>query len=286
MPIELDCPRCKHRLSVPSKKAGGYATCPRCKGRFWVPETTAQEPQRTGPAGGAVGAASVATPATSVPIRATPPVAASPPGPSLAAPVPGFPAGQRPGVPSATPQVPAVQPAPAAPPVGSPRKVARLIAAEAAESTLKPAEDGKLPELRLREPGQTAEKEAGSGGMSPLVLFGLLSLSVVVSLVLVFAPTDSQTPTKRSARKQARETIQDKFFTDQGSPGPERQYQVYLREAQQEYARGDFKREREFYRRVLGLLRAERGSKFDEGLTGSQDRDRELEEQIMILLSE
>ena len=47
MAIELDCPRCKHRLSVPSQKAGDYATCPRCKGRLWVPNPAA--PRRPPP---------------------------------------------------------------------------------------------------------------------------------------------------------------------------------------------------------------------------------------------
>ena len=36
MPIKIECPRCRTRLQIPSRLAGGYVNCPQCKGRVWV----------------------------------------------------------------------------------------------------------------------------------------------------------------------------------------------------------------------------------------------------------
>ena len=270
MPIQLDCPRCKNRLSVPSRKAGDYATCPRCKGRFWVPEVK--------PAA-APGAAATPPPAPKV---ATPPASPQPGGLSV-------PAGSRlqtpipsPKPPSSSPQPLAPSPqTPAAPPISAPKKVARLITTEATQSTWKLAEDGKLPELRLREPGEAAVKDAGPRGMNPLVLFGLLGLSVVACVVLVLSPTERQAPASLQAKQEARRIIQDKYF----GADPLEPYQRRLREADLAHRNRDYKQERELYRRVLNMLRAERGAA-DRTLTGSPSSDRKLEQQIEILLSD
>ena len=277
MPIQLDCPRCKNRLSVPSRKAGDYATCPRCKGRFWVPEVK--------PAA-APGAAATPPPASKV---ALPPASPQPGGLSV-------PAGSRPQTPISSPQplapspqplAPSPQPlapspqTPAAPPISAPKKVARLITTEATQSTWKLAEDGKLPELRLREPGEAAVKDAGPRGMNPLVLFGLLGLSVVACVVLVLSPTERQAPASLQAKQEARRIIQDKYF----GADPLEPYQRRLREADLAHRNRDYKQERELYRRVLNMLRAERGAA-DRTLTGSPSSDRKLEQQIEILLSD
>ncbi|MGQ9574043.1 MAG: hypothetical protein ACUVUC_01870 [Thermoguttaceae bacterium] len=157
--------------------------------------------------------------------------------------------------------------------------MARLILTEPAESTLKLADDGKLPELRLREPGEGPVKQAGSAWINPLVLFGLLALSVAASVALVFAPSGRQGPTRLIAAQQAaRKTIEERFFGDGTRP-----YEVLLREAHRAHQSGDLKRERLLYRQVFTMLQAERGP-FDRGLTGSQERDRELRELITILL--
>jgi len=181
-------------------------------------------------------------------------------------------------------EVPPTQSPPVAPPVGAARKVARFITAEAAQSTLKLAEDGKLPELRLRESGAAPVKEAPSRGMNPLVLFGLLAFSVLASVVLVFAPTESQSPAKLNDKREAQRIIQHDYLGLESSARPE-QYQIWLREAYQAHLHRDAKQERDLYRRVLGLLRAERGTS-EQGLTGSPQRDRELERQILIFLSD
>ena len=78
--------------------------------------------------------------------------------------------------------------------------------------------------------------------------------------------------------------IEDKFF---GAGNIENKglepYQVLLREAQLAHSHGDFETERQRYRRVLDMLRAEHGAD-EKGLTGSHRRDKELEGEISVLL--
>ncbi len=256
MPFLIDCPRCKSPLSVPGKKAGSYVICPQCKGRLWVPKELEQE---------AAGSASAAPPA----------------GPPLARP-PGV---SSPGDRGAGPPLPANPLVPSPPPVPAParpRKVARFISAEAAQSSLKLAEDGKLPELRLLEAGEAAAKESGPRRSNPLVLFGVLSLSAVVCLVLVLLPAETSPSANTREKQRAREMIEKEYFAEMDQL-PHYSYQFLLREAQRAHLRGDYKLERELYRKVLGLLRAER--KPEKGVTGSPNRDRDLEQYLTILLS-
>lgn len=262
MPLKLDCPRCKRSLAIPAKRAGTYVICPQCQGRFWVPEETGKD--ATGGAG---------------PQIALPPTHSATPSSTVPATIPAPSAGNGAG---AMRQLPAAPAAPLAPlPAGQPRKVARFIAAEAAESTLKLADDGKLPDLHLREPGDAA-KESGPKGMNPLMLYGLLGLSVVASLVLLMVPTEPAEATLGRVKDQARQVLETEYFADMDRV-PRQPYQVLLREAQAAHSRGDGKRERELYRQVLEMVRAER-RRFDRGLTGSPARDGRLEQQITILL--
>jgi hypothetical protein len=158
------------------------------------------------------------------------------------------------------------------------------VTTESAQSTLKLAEDGKLPELRLREPGEAAVRQARSRGMNPLVLFGLLALSMVASVLLVLAPTGNQNSTTLRDKQEARRIIQEDYFGKEGG-GVLEPYQRSLRDADAAYRRGDFRRQRDLYRQVLKLLRTERAPS-DQSLTGSPDSDRKLEQQIVILLSD
>ncbi|MCX7428278.1 MAG: hypothetical protein NTW96_21945, partial [Planctomycetia bacterium] len=237
MAIKLDCPRCRKPLAVPNKKAGSYANCPECGGRFWVPAPSTAE-TRPAPPGAPPGA---------------PPLAA---GPSPAP--PGPPVAKPPGTP------------PSAPPGTSPRKtVARMVTADAAASTLRLAEDGKLPELRLREDEKRAASDKKPSSMNPIVLVGVICMSVALSIlgVLWEAPGSGAANDKAVARRQ----IQDEYFSGYANE-PLEPYQECLREAQRAASRGDRAGERRLYRQVLDLLRAER-DRFDKGLTGSRDRD-------------
>jgi hypothetical protein len=165
------------------------------------------------------------------------------------------------------------------------RRTARFIAAESAQSGLKLAEDGKLPELRLKEPGEKSVKQVGSGGMNPVLLFGAILFSVIVSVVLVFLPTKSANQGKGAEKQHARREIEENYFAGMDKEARLEPYQILLREAMLARSRGDFNKERRSYRKVLDMLRTERG-KFDKGLTGSPKRDDHLEELITTLLSD
>jgi hypothetical protein len=259
MSLKLDCPRCKTHLQVPDRMAGGYVNCPRCKGRVWVAKD-----------------APVEAVAESVPI-ATPIVAApaGPRGPVVPAisPVRATPGAMTPAMP-ATPPVPA----PA-------KKIARFIAADAADSTLRLAADGKLPELQLDEGKRQPKQQSETRSVNPLVLFGALGISVVLSIVLALTDVGSPLVSDDAVKAQARQTIEDQYFgsgtLDSRQLEP---YQVLLREAQRAYSRRDYKTQRENYRKVLDMLRAERGTE-EKGLTGSRTKDKTLEEAISVLLS-
>ena len=296
MPITLDCPRCKQPLSVPAKKVGSYVNCPRCNGRFWVPESAAKEPYppRTPappPAGNPGPLAGMAAPPGLVPLAdSLPPLGppGTPPGKSSVhapqgfvtpfAPPPAAPAQPGPAAPAPGMRISSPPPAQVAP---SGRKVARFITIEASTSNLALAEDGKLPELRLQEGQQTEAKKQGSG-MNPLLLIGLLCLSVAMSIVLVFMGDAPGGSSVNQDKAHARFEIEDKFFFTERN-APVEPYQKLLREAKQACSRGDRRTEKECYRKVLDMLRVERGE-FDRGLTGSRSRDAELEGYVTILL--
>lgn len=234
MPLDVDCPRCKHPLAVPESQAGSYVRCPRCRGRLWVPSEEeqreairecAQLGQTTGATAGD-GATSAAEPAISA-------------------------------------------------------KVARFLIAAPTDSYLKLAEDGKLPELRLPDPRSASAKEAGRAGMNPLVMAVLCCLSAAASLVLVLMPDVSGGSARSQEKQRARAAIESDYFSDVDGL-PRQPYQFQLREAQRAFLRGDYRQEREAYRRMLEMLRAER--KPDTGVTGSPRRDQELERLLIVLL--
>ena len=282
MPIKLDCPRCKKPLAVPSKKIGSYVNCPHCAGRFWVSKPDAPENQP------------LPVPQNGL-SRATPPPAANGSGARQAPPpADGSPAYQFWQTAPATADAPAEgamqpafapPPAPSAGPLPPPRRVARFISAETADSPLKLAEDGKLPELHLSEPGQKAAQEKSGHSVHPLLLLVLLFTSMVMSTALVFIDFEPQDTGGRQRAERARAVIEEQFFAHLDPGQPLEPYQLRLREAQRAHSVGDMQTERQRYREVLQMLRAERG-KFDRGLTGSRGRDEELEKQIAIVLSE
>jgi hypothetical protein len=252
MAIRIECPRCHTCLQVPNKLAGGYVNCAHCQGRLWVPKDAPGDATRAD-------AVTMAT-AGSAPI----------PGPTIPL---------RPGV--LSPPQTVTPPPPPAPP----KRIARFITAEAADSTLHLAADGRLPELHLEEGKSKETPEAKSRSVNPLVLLGVLSMSVVLSIVLVLVdwepPSDSASPQK----VQMRQMIEEEYFgagtIDAKGLEP---YQLLLRESQRASTRGDYKTEREQYRQVLDMLRTERGI-HEKGLTGSRSRDEKLKNAISILLN-
>jgi hypothetical protein len=182
-------------------------------------------------------------------------------------------------------------PPPAAQPPG--RKVARLVSAETAKSNFQLAADGQLPCLQLQEGEGKAKAEVKSRSVHPLVVLGALGLSLALSVGLVLMDAESS-PNRSKKQEEALKVIDAKYFgSAERGLAP---YQVYLREAQQARSRGDRKAERQYYRKVLDLLRVEprdggaspsqRSDGLEPGLTGSRENDRQLERQISILLGD
>jgi hypothetical protein len=163
--------------------------------------------------------------------------------------------------------------------------VARFITSEAVQSTIQPSADGKLPELRLTGGEEAEGSKAKGAGVSPLLLLGALCLSVALSVVLVMVDINPQDSSSFRKKQAARMVIDAEYSSNIDDKQPLERYQVYLRQALQAHAQGDRAAERDLYRKVLEMLRAERGV-HDKGLTGSPARDRWLEEQISVLLSD
>jgi len=279
MRIRVDCPRCRKPLAVPKKKIGSYVHCPQCGGRFWVadPEASGANPAKSSGAGEPAEAGHATSDAL-----ATAPHVERPPQPG---PVPRdclLHGTTGTSIDVSTADVLGPDVATSLPPA---QKVARLITADTVESSLKAAEDGRLPELQLKEPGQS-DHPAQSGVSIPSWLLALLlCLSVAMSAALVLVDLTPQDPASRQRAQQARRIIEEEYFVDLNQTTPLEPHQVQLREARRAASAGDVARERECYRKVLAMLRAERGEA-DRSLTGSQARDRALKEQITIILSQ
>jgi hypothetical protein len=175
--------------------------------------------------------------------------------------------------------------APLAPPaIVPPKKVARFISAEAAQSPLKLSAEGKLPELHLTESEADGAKREKPKGSNPWVLVGVVGLSLLTSILLVAVDLSPSSSPRSRVKQAARQVIESEYFSNLDSPEPREPYQILLRDAERAHGRGDARKERELYNKVLDLLRAER-SPFA-SLTGTRARDQRLEEQVIILLSD
>lgn len=268
---------------VPSKLAGSYATCPSCKGRLWVPEKPPAGSEAT------PGSERLADPngSGSAPVARgngaptwTPPLATASP---LAAAAANSAAATTPAGPAAPPRI-ASTAAPLVPPV----KTARLISAAADVSTIQPSADGKLPELQLEDAARTLEGRPKGKTVSPLILLMVLSLSVALSMALVLVDFGAPSASGARRRNEARQRIEANYFplaTEHGKVTAPERYQRLLAEAARAYTRGDRPLERRMYSRVLDLLRSEH-DRFQRGVTGSRERDKQLEELITIVLSD
>jgi hypothetical protein len=159
---------------------------------------------------------------------------------------------------------------------------AQFLAAKPQAPAISPQADGKLPSLQLADAPDAAAR-AGSES-SPVPMWGALlavAASTAVSMILLLGDF-SGSPTAASVQKQARADLERFYATGIALPKP---YQVELRSGQLAYSRGDRRAEREHYRRVLAMLRAEGRSRF-QFLTGSLKDDQDLDRLLSILLAE
>jgi hypothetical protein len=289
MAIKTQCPRCKQPLSVPSKLAGSYANCPRCQGRFWISKDAPLDSSISD----SVNLSGSSLTLTQAPAAQAGPQVAVPPSAAAAAPPPRsyFPS-ITPLAPIPTPpQEPASASAPPAPPPPA-RKIARLVSADAADSSLKIAPDGQLPNLQLQDVDKKEKGQGKSRSIPPLVLIAAWVFSVVMTVAIVmFSGDNSNSESLTREKAQAMKEIEDQYFGDP-SHAALLPYQHLLRNARQARAREDFKAEKQYYRQVLDLLRTEAHAgqsstkHLEKGVTGTRDDDRKLEKLIITVLGD
>ncbi|MEX0703732.1 MAG: FHA domain-containing protein [Planctomycetales bacterium] len=164
------------------------------------------------------------------------------------------------------------------------RQVARFITGQKGDALVKLGEDGQLPELSLHETagGRKRTRDRRTSGESPWLVYAAVGVSVLFSAVLLLIDFDSS-PVSNRERIDARDQIA--AFRGDGAAGEAlKPYQIHLRQAALERSRGNRAGELAAYQKVLDLLFAE-DKHPDWGLTGSPERDRELERLIGILKS-
>ena len=164
---------------------------------------------------------------------------------------------------------------------GTTRTVAKFITDRTGETLVRLGEDGHLPELALVEsaaPKIDKRKRAPQG--NPALVYGALGFSLLLSLAMLFI--DSPVTSERSQSKSAaRQSVMRDFVG--GDKQPIKPFQQLLRDAGLAQSRGDFKAEREAYKKVLKLLNSEDKNPFT-GITGTAEDDDRLKQHIAVLL--
>ena len=135
--------------------------------------------------------------------------------------------------------------------------------------------------MQLEEGEHRGKANPRPRSVHPAVLYGILALGAVLSLWQLLDIGSSPEGPDPAQIEAARQDIESRFFGGASVDRDElRPYQHLLRDAEQAYHRGDRKKERADYRKVLELLHREH----DRSLTGGRDRD--LEKDIDTILHE
>lgn len=259
MPVKFRCPECHRLIAVPHKLVGKTINCPHNGCLVTVRASDVDFGHSSSVGNGRQGHAHGAGPSAEE-LRA---LHETPPGGVLA---------------TSEATLPMARPAASGGWIR--RNVARFIPASGSASAANLVVDGRLPELQLQDGNVRRSAEEGEG-TNPLVLVGVLCLSLVMSTALLlvdFEPPRSQQGLQQQARKRLAQ-----FY--QPTSGPLQVYQQHLRDAQRAHSRGDYETERQMYRRVLRLLRAEGRGRYS-SLTRTPSEDRELERLLSVLLSQ
>lgn len=169
-------------------------------------------------------------------------------------------------------------------------QVARFINDRTGEPLVKLGEDGQLPALELAELAEEQPRERRQPrNASPLLLYGVLASSLVMSLLMLVVDPQGPSASQRSDQAQARQTLQQYYGDPQRDLLP---YQQLLRQAHVASSRGDAAAEQEAYRQVLRMLNSSdiRDPRNLNGLTGRQTNrgrasDDELREAVLTLLT-
>lgn len=171
-------------------------------------------------------------------------------------------------------------------------QVARFINDRSGEPLVKLGEDGQLPALELAELAEEQPRERREArSTNPVLLYGVLACSFVMSLLMLVVDPQARTAAERSQDAQARQVLQEFYGDPQRKLQP---YQQLLRDALVAHTQGNIDAERDAYRQVLRMLNSSdiRSAKTSpNGLTGRQTgrgrlSDDELREALLTLLAE
>ena len=262
----VQCPNCGKSVAASLAHVGQRVACPSCRGEFLLSPTALLAP----PAGGTKPSSSTIPPPVQRPMMMPPTAPTSSPPAAPPAPSPPRPP-------------PAAEPYAVEPPLPSANvHTAQFLVAKPQAPAIAPQADGKLPTLQLADAPDAAARAGSESSPVPMwAALAAVAASTAVSMILLMGDF-SGSPTAASVQAQARADLERFYATGVALPKP---YQVELRSGQLAHSRGDRRAEREHYRRVLAMLRAEGRSKF-QGLTGTPSGDEDLDRILSILLAE
>lgn len=164
------------------------------------------------------------------------------------------------------------------------RKSAKLITSASDNTRLTLGADGQLPELLIKEANTTEKRPKEEQESSPVLLIVALVVSVSMSVLLLFIPTQGRSSQTDVADSIA--ALQEHYI---GSRQPLEPYQLLVRKAIQAENKGDLRTAIGVYRELLQMLHEERPNE-NQGLTGPRYSNREpndgqLESHLRVLLS-
>lgn len=163
------------------------------------------------------------------------------------------------------------------------RKTAKIVEGGSIETRIQMGADGTLPQLVVKELETKAPSEQQASGSNPIVLIAVLGFSVLMSIAMLFVPTEGSSSTELNLGDSLVH-IQANYFGQE----PFRDYEILLREAVQHENRGDRRAAKAIYRRILDMMHAE-GLDEKQGLSGpryaySPPNDADLEKHLEFLI--
>ena len=253
MSLQIGCPKCGKQLNASPSLVGKVVACPRCENRFRIGEVETgaetKESRSTNPhyypPGEGPQASGAATDTDTA--EAEPDVATKPD----TEPVPEEP----------------TRPKPA-----ESHHTARFIKRDPNATQVQLGEDGQLPDLALSEQKKREGAGEGTKSASPLLLIGVLVMSVVMSVLILVI--DEPVAGTSENQMTARQTIENIYETWEPDEPADREILDLLALAIQAYNRGDLKQERAYYRQVLNLLNREDAPRYG-GYSGDDETIKE-----------
>ncbi len=267
----IHCPCCKRPVPTSPLQLGRTITCPTCRNEFVATPAQMREELSLNPT------AQTAVTATSAqPVSATAANGSRAPDHSDRLP-PARTVVSAPTIATSAAPIPMSATAISATSSGV---TARFITDTIQPPSITPAADGTLPTLKLADSPSDDTPDSPTRPVPLWVAFLLLTASTALSTLVLLS--DAESHASQRAKFAARQEL-IRFYGN--AQAPLLPYQLHLREAQLSRSRQNWQEEREHYREVLALLRAEGRNPFV-GLTGTPREDEDLGRLLSIVLSD